>query len=113
MAFDIIRIAVDGFKQATANVTVSEAKLADFCITQQNDVLKAMVIKYQDPTEADKILKVKKDLEETKEILHQSLDKMLERGQSIEKLIEQSESLSDASKDFYKKARQTSCCNIF
>jgi synaptobrevin family protein YKT6 len=113
VAFDLVRKGLDQFAEQTKDLKLSEDKLKDFCITPQNEVIKGLVQKYQDPTEADKMLKIKKDLDDTKEVLHQALDKLLDRGQNIEKLIEQSDQLSNESKLFYRKARQTNCCNLW
>ena len=70
--------------------------------------------KYQDPTEADQILKIQKDIEETKIIMHTAIDQVLERGEKIDNLVAISGDLSTASKSFYKSAKKTnsSCCVV-
>jgi synaptobrevin family protein YKT6 len=70
--------------------------------------------KYQNPEEADKILKIKREIEDTKVIMHQAIEGILERGEKIDNLVARSEDLGGASKTFYKQAKKTnsSCCTI-
>jgi synaptobrevin family protein YKT6 len=71
------------------------------------------LVKYQDPAAADKITKIQKDLDETTEILHKTIDSVLERGVKLDNLVERSDDLSNQSKMFYKQAKKTnSCCVI-
>ncbi|MED6180854.1 VAMP-like protein ykt61 [Stylosanthes scabra] len=53
-----------------------------------------------DPTEADKLLKIQKELDETKIILHQTIDSVLARGEKLDSLVEKSSDLSAASQAF-------------
>jgi len=69
--------------------------------------------KYQDPASADKVTKIQKDLDETTQILHKTIDSVLERGVKLDNLVERSDDLSRQSKMFYKQAKKTnSCCVI-
>jgi synaptobrevin homolog YKT6 len=69
--------------------------------------------KYQDPSSADKITKIQKDLDETTGILHKTIDDILKRGEKLDTLVERSNDLSAQSKMFYKQAKKTnSCCVI-
>ena len=69
--------------------------------------------KYQDPAEADKITKIQKDLEETKQVLYNTIDAVLARGEKLDDLIEKSDSLSMQSKKFYKTAKKhNQCCVV-
>jgi len=75
--------------------------------------LDAMLAKYQKPEEADKILAIHKNIEETKVVMHDAIDKVLERGEKIDNLVAKSNDLSVASKTFYTEAKKTnSCCTI-
>lgn len=68
---------------------------------------------YQDPAAADKLMRIQRDLDETKVILHKTIESVLERGQRLDDLVAKSEDLSMASQMFYKQARKTnSCCTI-
>ncbi|GBG80884.1 hypothetical protein CBR_g31440 [Chara braunii] len=69
--------------------------------------------KYQDPVEADKLMKIQRDLDETKIILHKTIDSVLARGERLDSLVEKSTDLSMASQVFYKQAKKTNqCCVI-
>lgn len=69
--------------------------------------------KYQDPSSADKITRIQNDLDETTQILHKTIDSVLERGVKLDNLVERSNDLSAQSKMFYKQAKKTnSCCVI-
>ncbi|XP_014216569.1 synaptobrevin homolog YKT6 [Copidosoma floridanum] len=69
--------------------------------------------KYQNPKEADSLTKMQDDLDETKIILHNTLEAVLQRGEKLDDLVQKSEGLSIQSKAFYKTARKTnSCCSL-
>jgi len=68
--------------------------------------------KFQDPSAADKITKIQKDLDDTTEILHKTIDNVLERGVKLDQLVERSDDLSRQSKMFYKQAKKTNSCCI-
>ena len=78
-----------------------------------NGILEEALVKYQDPAQADKLLKVQKELDETKIVLHKTIDSVLDRGEKLNSLVEKSTDLSMASQMFYKQARkQNQCCTI-
>lgn len=69
--------------------------------------------KYQDPSQADAIMKVQQELDETKIVLHKTIENVLQRGEKLDNLVDKSESLTASSKMFYKQAKKTnSCCVI-
>ncbi|KDP38643.1 hypothetical protein JCGZ_03996 [Jatropha curcas] len=71
------------------------------------------VTKFQDPAEADKLLKIQRELDETKIILHKTIDSVLARGEKLDSLVEKSSDLSAASQMFYKQAKKTNqCCTV-
>ncbi|EJY57420.1 AAEL017562-PA [Aedes aegypti] len=75
--------------------------------------LPATLSKYQDPREADALTKMQEDLDETKIILRNTIEAVLERGEKLDDLVFKSEELSIQSKAFYKTAKKTnSCCNF-
>lgn len=75
--------------------------------------LPALLTKYQDPREADALTRMQEDLDETKIILRNTIEAVLERGEKLDDLVYKSESLSIQSKAFYKTAKKTnSCCNF-
>jgi len=75
--------------------------------------LENYIEKYQDPEAADPIMKIQKELDETKIVLHKTIDSVLERGEKIDSLVAKSENLSFQSKAFYSQAKkQNSCCVV-
>ncbi|KAG0451985.1 hypothetical protein HPP92_025918 [Vanilla planifolia] len=81
--------------------------------TQQWPYLNEALAKFQDPAEADKFLKIQRDLDETKIILHKTIDSVLARGEKLDSLVEKSSDLSAASQMFYKQAKKTNqCCTV-
>ncbi|KAI1317960.1 palmitoyltransferase [Mortierella claussenii] len=75
--------------------------------------LQQYLVTYQDPKQGDTIMKVQRELDETKIILHKTIESVLERGEKMESLVERSDVLSSQSKMFYKTAKkQNSCCTI-
>ncbi|KAF2405216.1 snare protein-like protein ykt6 [Trichodelitschia bisporula] len=74
-------------------------------------LLKEYIIKYQDPAAADSIMKIQKELAETKIVLHKTIESVLDRGEKIDSLVAKSDGLSSQSKMFYTQAKkQNSCC---
>lgn len=68
---------------------------------------------YQDPHQVDGILKIQKELDDTKITLHKTFESALQRGEKLDDLIEKSSELSTQSKLFYKQAsKQNSCCTL-
>ncbi|KAB0406766.1 hypothetical protein E2I00_017006 [Balaenoptera physalus] len=58
--------------------------------------------RYQNPREADPMTKVQAELDETKIILHNTMESLLERGEKLDDLVSKSEVLGIQSKAFYK-----------
>ncbi|KXZ53593.1 YKT6 protein [Gonium pectorale] len=110
-AFSVIGKVLDDFMQQQGADESWRNLEADG--TLANPLLEAALIKYQDHTQADKIAKIQKDLDETKIILHQTIDSVLKRGEKLDALVDKSNDLSLASQMFYKQARKTnSCCRF-
>lgn len=81
--------------------------------TRQYRELKEYIVKYQDPGQADSIMKVQRELDETKIVLHKTIESVLERGEKIDSLVAKSDGLSAQSKMFYQQAKkQNSCCVV-
>ena len=67
--------------------------------------------RYQDPCEADQILRIMGELDVTKTLLHKSMDSLLKRGEKMDDMVRDSQRLSATSKSFYVGAKKTnSCC---
>ncbi|XP_016085335.1 synaptobrevin homolog YKT6 [Sinocyclocheilus grahami] len=96
---DLRRIAVDWPSGSPATI--------------QYTALDSHLARYQNPREADAMTKVQAELDETKIILHNTMESLLERGEKLDDLVQKSEHLGNQSKAFYKTARkQNSCCEI-
>lgn len=81
--------------------------------TLQYGQLEVYLKKYQDPTQADSIMKVQQELDDTKVVLHKTIEGVLQRGEKLDSLVDKSEALSSSSRMFYKQAKKTnSCCVI-
>jgi len=86
--------------------------------------LNTYIVKYQDPKQADTIMKVQQELDETKIVLvsdgssscetqsdpsrkqHKTIESVLERGEKLDSLVDRSNALSAQSKMFYKSAKK-------
>jgi len=67
--------------------------------------------KFQDPKQSDSMSRLQNDLDETKIVLHNTIEAVLQRGEKLDDLVDKSEALTMQSKAFYKTARKTnSCC---
>jgi len=76
-----------------------------------NGQLEAYLKKFEDPKQSDSMSRLQNDLDETKIVLHNTIEAVLERGEKLDDLVDKSEALSMQSKAFYKTARKTnSCC---
>ena len=73
----------------------------------------ALLKQFQDPSQADQLTKIMHELEQTKTVLHETIEAALERGQKIDSLVDKSNDLSGSSKMFYKTAKkQNQCCTF-
>ncbi|XP_065648594.1 synaptobrevin homolog YKT6 isoform X2 [Hydra vulgaris] len=66
--------------------------------------------KYQNPTDADPMMKVQAELDETKIIMYNTIEQVLQRGEKLDDLVAKSEGLSTTSQAFYKTAKKTNAC---
>lgn len=80
--------------------------------TLQYGQLEAYLKKYQDPTQADSIMKVQQELDDTKVVLHKTIEGVLQRGEKLDSLVDKSEALSSSSRMFYKQAKKTNFCCV-
>jgi len=86
-------------------------KDAEKDVEDENASLAADMQRYQNPTEADKLSKIQKTLDDVKDLMVKNMEEVLKRGESLDALMEKSQDLSAMSVTFYKKARKAnSCC---
>lgn len=74
--------------------------------------LDSYILKYQDPKQADTIMRVQQELDETKIVLHKTIDSVLQRGEKLDDLLQRSDELSTRSKMFARQAKKTNSCCI-
>jgi len=108
VAFTLLTKVLEEFD--AANPTWQTEKRSEVMVWAPLD---AALEKYQNPAEADQIMRIQKNLDETRDVLHNTIDSVLQRGEKLEDLVERSGELSAQSKLFYKQAkRANSCCAV-
>ncbi|KAJ5152634.1 Synaptobrevin [Penicillium canariense] len=109
VAHQLLSKIVDEFLAKYPRTSFSDPSLREnACPLPQ---LKEYIVKYQDPSQADSIMKIQQELDETKIVLHKTIESVLERGEKIDSLVAKSDGLSAQSKMFYTQAKkQNSCC---
>lgn len=108
VAFNLCNIAIDNFLKEYEGTFKNYDTDQDLKVTGFD----ALIAKYQDPEKADPVMKIQKDLDETKQILVKSIDQILERGEKLENLAAKSNDLSFQSKAFMTNAeKMNKCCS--
>lgn len=106
-AFSLLTKILDDFTTKVPQSSYSNPGSINFPDVQ------TYLTKYQDPRQADAIMRVQQELDETKIVLHKTIESVLQRGEKLDNLVERSNALSAQSKMFYKTAKkQNSCCVI-
>ena len=74
-----------------------------------------MAVKYQDPREADKLMKIEGELAEVQGMLHKTMQDLLDRGEKLDDLMKQSEDISGMAYNFYATAKKSNqkCCSLY
>ncbi|KAL6598699.1 snare-like protein [Neocallimastix californiae] len=110
VAFSIINKVLDDF---TLKYKKSDWENLDPKSRLEFPELKTYLTDFQDPHKADPFMKVQQELDETKVILHKTMDSLLQRGEKLDDLVTKSDQLSSQSKMFYKTSKKTnSCCYL-
>jgi synaptobrevin family protein YKT6 len=60
-----------------------------------------MVKKYQDPKEADKLMKIESELDEIQGMLTKTMGDLLDRGEKLDDLMKDSEYINNTAFNFY------------
>ena len=109
VAFGVMNKVLDEFMRTHG--AVWQAQTADNALPFPT--LAATLAKCQDPMQVDKVMRIQSELDATKEVLHSTIDGVLERGAKLDELVDRSDDLSRQSKMFYKGAKETnSCCVV-
>ncbi|XP_039032803.1 VAMP-like protein YKT61 [Hibiscus syriacus] len=108
-AFSLLNQVVDEYQRNFGE----SWRTAEVDSTQIWPYLDEALTKFQNPAEADKLLKIQRELDETKIILHKIIDSILARGEKLDSLVEKSSDHSAASQMFYSRAKSNNqCCSI-
>jgi len=111
VAFGYLAKVCEDFAQATGGQLPTS--LEDNCLSAFSTKHAALLKQFQDPGQADQLTKIMHELEQTKMVLHETIEAALERGQKIDALVDKSNDLSGSSKMFYKTAKkQNQCCTF-
>lgn len=110
-AYTLINKIVDDYLQAHPVASWESLQAPDsLCAFPE---LETYLSRYQDPTQADSLMRVQAELDETKIVLHKTIESVLQRGEKLDSLVDKSEALLSLSRLFYKQAKKTnSCCVI-
>ncbi|KZS91524.1 snare protein YKT6 [Sistotremastrum niveocremeum HHB9708] len=111
-AFSVLTKVLDEFERS-----VPQSRYAPNSSSSANPIdfpeLATYLQKYQDPRQADTILNLQQELDETKIVLHKTIEAVLRRGEKLDDLVERSAILNEQTKTFYKLSKkQNSCCAI-
>lgn len=111
VAFGYLSKLCEDFAQATGGQYPSATE--DECVRTFQAQHMKLITQFQDPSQADQLTRIMNELEQTKLVLHETIEAALERGQKIDDLIVKSNDLSGSSKMFYKTAKkQNQCCTF-
>ena len=114
VAFSLIRKLLDDFMKEYPDG--ANGKSAAWAALGENAVtftpMTEAIVAYQDPKNVDKLTKIQQELNETTEIMHQTIDKVLERGVKLDDLVDRSADLSNQSRMFYKTAKKHNACCV-
>jgi synaptobrevin family protein YKT6 len=77
------------------------------------EMIHRAIVEYQNPQNADKLLKIQQNLDECRDIMTQNLQAAMARGESLEEMAAKSQEISDQSKLFVvEAAKMKGCCSI-
>ena len=97
----------------TTNVPPSKFNVSKDVVGPKEDGglvdLVSLLKKAQKPEENDQLAKLAKDIDEVRDMAYANLEKIVERGKSLDEVMKKSDDLSAASKMFLKEAKKTNC----
>ncbi|KAH7731420.1 Synaptobrevin YKT6 [Aphelenchoides avenae] len=109
VAFSMLTRVLDDFASTVPPPQWSQITDEKAC---KYEKLPELLTKWQNPREADALTKVQDEVEETKVVLHNTMQAVLDRGEKLDDLVKASENLSEQSKMFYTQARKLNkCCS--
>lgn len=113
VAYSLLTKILDEFLQRYPLSKIQSSSSLDFpelhgvtSLLPFETLIQQYLTKFQDPKQADTIMRVQAELDETKVVLHKTIESVLQRGEKLDSLVERSDALSSQSKLFYKTARR-------
>ncbi|KAL1766185.1 synaptobrevin-like YKT6, partial [Sigmodon hispidus] len=102
IAFTLLEKVLDEFSKQVDRINWPVQSPA----TIQYTTLDSHLSRYQNPPEADPINKVQAELDETKIILHNTMESLLEQDKKFDDLVSKSEVLETQLQVFYKTTQK-------
>ena len=106
VAFNMLNKIIEQFSSQVSSSLYMTSDPTSYTFTLCDTYLE----KYQNPTEADPMTRVQTELDETKIIVYNTIEQVLQRGEKLDDLVAKSEGLSTSSRTFYKTAKKTNAC---
>ena len=85
-------------------------KMLEEIYNRKDGCIEKILKKYKRCEDMDDIYNINKELDETKYIMMKSIESLLERGEKLNDLVNRSEELSFASKEYFAKSRELNGC---
>lgn len=79
-------------------------------VTLNTPNLARLMNEYQQPTQVDQILRINKDIEETKDIMEKNIHQLLSTHEDLDSLMAKSQDLSFKSRELAKTAKKMNRC---
>jgi len=113
ISFTIVEDILDKF-EAKYNVKEYDKikKMKDYCVSQFNKECRNILEANKDPSKTDYICIAQKEVNDIGKIMEQNIDKLLNRGENLEDLLEHATELDNNAYDFYVAAKKLRCCKI-
>ena len=107
VAHSVITTMLIDFEKQFGNVWKKETQDKQYNFK----LIDKLLVEYQDPNK-DKLFALHNDLDEIKEITQNNLSDLLERGENLDKLIQQSDDIGQMAKQFQINTKQGCCYAI-
>ncbi|KNC51426.1 Ykt6 [Thecamonas trahens ATCC 50062] len=107
------RVAFNLIEKALSEVEEALPEWEDVATDQALEIpaLADQLALFDNPADADDITRIQSDLDETQENMLVAIDKLLERGERIEELVQRSSDLSATSRTFAKQSKKLNKCS--
>eukprot|EP01132_Coremiostelium_polycephalum_P004678 gene4678-5844_t len=105
VAHSLVKLSIEQFTTAQPNWR-SVQQDADLQVPALNDT----IIKYQNPSEADPMMKLQNNLGETITIIQRTIEQLNQRGEKLSDIAAKSDDLSFQSKAFMTRAESMNKC---